>query len=134
MQECTGRIPKDRQAGRLGNDLNEELRLLGSNVRACIEGYPSDVCSGMREAFDETLSYWIACIRKHNRDRYGGIFGRQGGRRGGGDDYIDLETDQFPSRFLEPVKIPHRKPAFNDDVLSLNPTKISQTSNEGVIR
>jgi hypothetical protein len=69
MQECTVRIPKDGQAGRFGNYLDEQLRLLGGYVRACIEGYPSDVSSGMREALDETLAYRIACVRKDNRDR-----------------------------------------------------------------
>src|SRR5262249_37189916 len=49
------------------------------------------------------------------------------------DDYIDLETDQFCSRILEPLNISNSKPAFNEDILSLNPAEIPQLLKEGVI-
>jgi len=122
MQKCTGWIPKDSQAGCLGNSLDEQLRLFGGYVGACIEGYPGDVSSGVREALNETLAYRIACICKHDRDRCGGIFSRLGRRRSSRDYYIDLETDQFRSRILQSVSVAPSKPAFNEDILSLNPT------------
>src|SRR5262245_35478492 len=133
MQESTGRIPKDSQTGRLGKSLDEQLRLSGGYVGTCIEGYTSDVPAGMWETLDETLAYRISCIRKDNRDRCRSIFSRLGGRRSSCDDYIDLETDQFCSRILEPLNISNSKPAFNEDVLSLNPTEIPQLLKEGVI-
>ena len=133
MQESAARIPKDSQAGRIGHSLDEKLRLFGGYVRACIERYPSDVPPGMRQALDETLTYRIACVRKDNRDRRGGTFCGVRGRRGSRDDYIDLEMDQFRSRNPEPFHIAHSKPAFNEDVLSLNPTQIAQALKEGII-
>src|SRR5215467_3837444 len=133
MQESTGRIPKDSQTGRLEKSLDEQLRLSGGYVGTCIEGYTSDVPAGMWETLDETLAYRISCIRKDNRDRCRSIFSRLGGRRSSCDDYIDLETDQFCSRILEPLNISNSKPAFNEDVLSLNPAEIPQLLKEGVI-
>jgi hypothetical protein len=41
--------------------------------------------------------------------------------------------DQFRSRNPEPSNTAHSKPAFNEDVLSLNPTQIAQALKEGII-
>ena len=75
----------------------------------------------------------IARIDKDNGNRSGRIFCRLSGRRGNRDDNIDLETDQLGSRILELVGIPGSKPTFNQDVLPLNPPKISQSLKEAVI-
>ena len=37
------------------------------------------------------------------------------------------------AEILEPVNVPHSKAAFNENVLSLNPTKIVQPLKEGII-
>src|SRR5262249_28881040 len=116
----------------LGNDVDEQLRLFGGYVGTCIERYPGDVCRRMCEGLNEALADRISRIDKDNGNRSSRIFGRLSGRRGSGDNYIDLETDQLGSRILELVGIPGSKSAFNQDVLSLNPPKISQSLKETV--
>jgi hypothetical protein len=77
----------------------------------------------MCEALDEALANRTARIDKDNGNRSCRVFSRQSARRRNRDDYIDLETDQLGSRILELIGIRVSKPAFNQDVLSLNPTK-----------
>ena len=55
MQECAGRIPQDSQAGHCWDKFNEQLRLFGGNVRACIESDPRDVPPRDAEGSGQTL-------------------------------------------------------------------------------
>src|SRR5215475_12878577 len=68
MQECGGRIPQDSQAGHCWDKFNEQLRLFGGNVRACIESDPRDVPPGTRKALDKPLANGIACVCKNDWD------------------------------------------------------------------
>src|SRR5262245_4337792 len=80
IEESAVWVPQDSQVGRCWDNLNEQLRLFGGNVGACIESNPRDVSTGTWKALDKTLAYGIACICKNDWDRRGRLFSHLGGR------------------------------------------------------
>jgi hypothetical protein len=59
-------------------------------------------------------------------DRTGRLFGRQRRLRYHGNNHVNMELDQLRRKISEAIKLPVRKSILDDDILSLDVTKLAQ--------
>ena len=69
--ERRGRIPQYCDARGLGNDVEDQLKLLGGYLWTGIERGTCDVATRPCQAGNEALADWVSSIRKDDRDLAG---------------------------------------------------------------
>jgi hypothetical protein len=94
------------------------------SVPSGYEGRPRDVSSGPRQAGHESVSDRITHSSYDDRRRGEHLLCSEAGGRGSRDYEVELETGQFGSQSREPLNLPVCCSVLNDDILTLNITKL----------
>src|SRR5216684_4954388 len=125
-------IPKHGHGGELRNNFLEQVQPFSSQLRIHL-GQPGDVAAGPRQALNDPSCHRVTRRRHHNRDFLGSVFGSQSIVGNGSDDDVNLETDQIGCELRQDVDFHLRISVFNDDVLSLNPSKVTEPFQECLV-
>jgi hypothetical protein len=105
---------------RLGADLGHEKSQAGQ------------IATGTDEAGHQPSGDRIGHGSHHDRNRLGGLLGRQCARRAVSYDHIDVELDQLGGERGETVESVLGPPIVNADVLALLVSELAQAREEGV--
>ena len=125
-------IPEHSHAGELGNNFPEELQPFSNQLRDDL-GQPRDVATGPRQALNKPSSNRVTGRRHNDRDYPGSVFCGHSIARNGSDDEVNLETDQIGCEVRKAIVSPLRIPVLDADVLSLNPSEVTQTLPECLV-
>src|SRR5262249_50723386 len=123
----SGRIVKDRDAGKFGNGFLEQLKALAAQCWTKV-GNAGHISAWTCEAFNETcLDRIEPSTRHYDGNSFGRILGRPNQRFPSCYDDINLETYQFGRKLREPILLPLRISVLEGDVLSFYVAKLAQS-------
>jgi len=110
----------------------EELELLPVDLQSSGGGEPGDVSARSGQVGHQTGAYGIVRQDHDDRDRPGGVPGRDHGRRGSRRDDINPQTHEVRRQVRKTVVVRIGKAILDDDILSLDPPQVTQAAHECV--
>src|SRR5262249_15001856 len=125
------RIPEKGYARDGWNNLLENLQPLGTDVRAK-DGVAGDISSRSGEAWHKAGAHGIADRDHDDRNRDGGLLGREACGRGVGRNDVHRATNERRRRLGESLRHPIAIRIVEGDVLAFEVTEIAQPVTEGV--
>ena len=93
----------------------------------------SDITAGPREARNKPASNRITRRRHDDWNCFGRVLGSQSIGINGSDDDVDLEPDEIGCEVRQAILSALRISVLNADVLSLNPSEITETLPECLV-
>src|SRR5215467_3934560 len=118
------RVREDGHAPDLGDRFPEQLQVFAEDIRGDAVRHSGDVSAWTRETRNEPEPDRIRKTYADDGNRRRGALGRQGPRRRGGHNDIQLELNQLGRERGESVELPLRLSKLDDDVLTFHPAEI----------
>src|SRR5206468_12246863 len=92
-----------------------------------------DVAAGMSKVRYKSAPDWVATIGHDNGDCLGCLLSPTDREFASSNDNINLKTDELDCKVRKPIRLTFGISVIDDNVLALNPTKITQPSLECLV-